>query len=92
MSKAQMANDGTLLWWCLGCDGAHGVPVRGDRKWEWNGSLGNATLTPSVLVNRDRANPNAHICHCFVREGKIEFLADCTHHLAGQTVDMGEFD
>jgi len=28
------------------------------------------------------------ICHCFVRNGRIEFLNDCTHALAGQTVDM----
>lgn len=28
------------------------------------------------------------ICHSFVRDGKIEFLTDCTHSLAGQTVDL----
>lgn len=27
-------------------------------------------------------------CHSFVREGRIEFLADSTHALAGQTVDL----
>jgi len=27
-------------------------------------------------------------CHSFVRGGRIEFLADCTHDLAGQTVDL----
>jgi len=27
-----------------------------------------------------------HVCHSFVREGRIEFLSDCTHSLAGQTV------
>lgn len=30
------------------------------------------------------------ICHSFVRAGRIEFLADCTHELAGQTVDLPE--
>lgn len=29
-----------------------------------------------------------HVCHSFVREGRIEFLSDCTHELAGQTVDL----
>jgi hypothetical protein len=29
-----------------------------------------------------------YICHHFVRDGKIEFLSDCTHHLSGQTVEM----
>lgn len=27
-------------------------------------------------------------CHSFVTYGKIQFLNDCTHQLAGQTVDM----
>lgn len=28
------------------------------------------------------------ICHSFVTKGQIQFLADCTHHLAGQTVPL----
>lgn len=28
------------------------------------------------------------ICHSFVTDGKIQFLADCTHDLAGQTVEL----
>lgn len=28
------------------------------------------------------------VCHTFVRGGKIEFLNDCTHELAGKTVAM----
>lgn len=27
-------------------------------------------------------------CHSWVTEGRIEFLADCTHSMAGQTVDL----
>lgn len=27
-------------------------------------------------------------CHSFVRDGQIQFLADCSHALAGQTVDL----
>lgn len=30
------------------------------------------------------------ICHSFVRAGRIEFLSDCTHALAGQTVELPE--
>lgn len=32
------------------------------------------------------------VCHSFVRDGKIQFLADCTHVLAGQTVDLPDFE
>lgn len=31
-------------------------------------------------------------CHSFVTDGKIQFLSDCTHELAGQTVDMPEWE
>ena len=30
-------------------------------------------------------------CHSFVVDGKIQFLADCTHKLAGQTVELPDF-
>lgn len=29
-----------------------------------------------------------HCCHSFIADGKIQFLADCTHALAGQTVPI----
>lgn len=29
-----------------------------------------------------------NICHSFVRNGYIQFLSDCTHALAGQTVEL----
>jgi hypothetical protein len=32
------------------------------------------------------------VCHSFVRDGRIEFLSDSTHHLSGQTVELPEVD
>lgn len=31
------------------------------------------------------------VCHSFVTDGRIQFLSDCTHALAGQTVDLPEW-
>lgn len=31
------------------------------------------------------------ICHSFVRDGKIEYLSDCTHDMAGQTIELTDF-
>lgn len=31
------------------------------------------------------------VCHSFVRDGQIQFLDDCTHALAGQTVPLPEW-
>lgn len=33
-----------------------------------------------------------YVCHSFVRNGRIEYLGDCTHHLKGQTVDLPDMD
>lgn len=32
------------------------------------------------------------VCHSFVTDGQIQFLGDCTHSLAGQTVPLPPFD
>lgn len=31
-------------------------------------------------------------CHSFVTDGKIQFLSDCSHKLAGQTVEIPDWD
>lgn len=33
-----------------------------------------------------------YVCHSFVTDGRIQFLGDCTHALAGQTVDLPEIE
>lgn len=32
------------------------------------------------------------ICHSFVRDGKIEYLSDCTHEFAGQTIELEDVE
>lgn len=32
------------------------------------------------------------VCHSFVTDGQIQFLGDCTHGLAGQTVPLPTFN
>jgi hypothetical protein len=31
------------------------------------------------------------VCHSFVTDGRIQYLSDCTHELAGQTIDLPPF-
>ena len=31
---------------------------------------------------------SCYVCHSFVTDGRIQFLSDCTHELADQTVDL----
>lgn len=91
---AEIAPD-YVAWYCPGCKETHAVPTNrptSGRGWEWNRSLDLPTLNPSVLSNVGGANPMLPICHTYIRAGKIEFLSDCTHELAGQTVEIPDWE
>lgn len=32
------------------------------------------------------------VCHSFVTDGRIQYLGDCTHALAGQTIDLPDWE
>lgn len=36
--------------------------------------------------------PVPYRCHSYIKDGKIQYLGDCTHKFAGQTVDIPDFD
>lgn len=77
-----------LIYTCPGCKHSHRVTINQPDSWKWNGDLEKPTITPSVLVNANRSNPEAHTCHHYVIDGKIQYLGDCTHELAVRIVDM----
>jgi hypothetical protein len=82
------------LWFrCPGCGNTHGFTVEGDGigypRWTWNGSFERPSFQPSLMCNRDFPESR---CHSFVTDGKIQFLADCHHKLAGQTVDLPNWE
>lgn len=71
------------------------VQLQGQREgtgnWTWNGDCGKPTLKPSVLTwNGD--GPNSDRCHTWITDGQAIFLNDCTHALAGQTLDLLDLD
>lgn len=76
-----------------GVAGVHAVPFEGAGAWSFNGNLERPTLAPSLLLAytiTGEARPQ-YVCHSFVRDGRIQYLGDCTHALAGQTVDLPEW-
>lgn len=95
---------GRVAFKCPGCERPHPINV-GDSpgpRWTYNGNPDKPTFSPSVLVtwNEPSDNPSEggdsskdvpKVCHSFVTDGRIQFLGDCTHALAGQTVDLPEF-
>jgi len=83
-------------------------PSNGDGgAWAFNGDEEKPTLSPSILVRgarpisseeaerimrREHFEPIQTVCHSFVTDGRIQFLSDSTHALAGQTVELSEVD
>ena len=70
----------------------------GTPNWTWNGSVDLPTVKPSILTKGagrkylEEGKYIEHVCHSFVNDGKVQFLSDCTHELAGQTVDLLDID
>lgn len=90
MAKARVINTpidefGGYLIFCPGCQRHHLF----DSRWTFNGDFEKPTFSPSMLVNKSCART---ICHSFVRDGKIQFLDDCHHELAGKTVDLEDLE
>lgn len=87
--------DNKIFFECPGCGVVHGVTVGegSDPRWDWNGNVNKPTFTPSILVRYTwGVERTPVVCHSFVTDGRIQFLADCTHELAGQTVDIPVWD
>ena len=91
----------SFLFDCPGCGALHAPCVRAgsvDTRaaglgpvWGWNGSMDAPTFTPSLLVRWPGgrgASTVDEVCHSFITDGHIQFLGDCTHALAGQTVSI----
>ena len=36
----------------------------------------------------DHSGFKCSVCHSFVTDGKIQYLSDCTHEFAGQTIEL----
>ncbi len=70
------------------------VILRGSRAntgcWSWNGDTEKPTLHPSILTEYPVWQKNTVRCHTWVNDGMVQFLADCSHELAGQTLALLE--
>lgn len=82
---------GRYIWvFCPGCDTHHMMPVdgTGHPNWGFNENVELPTFTPSIRTFDNEGT----ICHSFITDGRILFLTDCRHKLAGHTVDLPEVD
>ena len=81
------SDDTRVSFFCPGCDDVHQVRIGSSHGWTWNENVVHPTFSPSVLVQGAGL-----VCHSFVTEGRIQYLADSTHAMAGQTVDLPEWE
>jgi hypothetical protein len=83
---------GTLyMFHCPGCDNGHIFHCRtdgGQPSWDFNGNLERPTFSPSIKLDGHLGHGKFGTCHSYVRDGRIEFLSDCTHDLAGRSVEL----
>lgn len=71
--------------------------------WTWNGSTDAPTLRPSVLTHGThrmtdaeyeairsgvKITPRPYRCHSWINDGAAQFLDDCSHDMANQTVPL----
>lgn len=80
------------IFFCPGCEEGHQVIIAGvvspnHPVWGWNGSEDKPTITPSIRVTTSNG-----ICHSFIKDGQIQFLADCWHAFRGCTVHLPDMD
>ena len=69
---------------CAGCGYTHAITET--IHW-FNQDVNKPTLTLSVLYRSGNI-----CCHSYIKEGKIEYLSDCTHQLKGQTIELPEIN
>lgn len=81
---------GVIVINCPGCRHYHEIytkmPMSNGARWSFNGDFEKPTFSPSLLIRT--GHYACGICHSFIRDGRIQFLDDCTHPLKGQTVDL----
>ena len=86
---------GMRRFFCPACKEYHYIGVAtndmGFPIWQFNGDNETPTVSPSVKVECHGDYINI-VCHSFIKDGKIQFLSDCTHNLAGQTVEMTDLN
>lgn len=88
-----------IAYYCPGCERVHVVWYKGKVAWEWDGDVEKPTISPSIRLydlayfdeDTGKDIPEKTECHCFVKAGEIQFLSDCAHKLAGQTVPIPDW-
>lgn len=93
-----LKQDDTHYSWCFYCPACAALH-QCDNRWGFNGNVEKPTFEGSVLVHEVKPTADSvpgyrghPRCHSFVTDGKISYCGDSTHAMAGQTVDLPDWD
>jgi len=80
--------------YCPACKEMHAfateAPQWNGARWSFDGNLECPTFNPSMNIRIGPYPKDGHIeiCHYFLKAGQIQYLCDCTHDMANQTVEL----
>jgi len=82
----------THAHWCPACATMHDFaveqPFRNGARWTFNGNGDAPSFSPSMNISiGPYSDGTIFRCHYFLTVGRIQYLPDSTHAMAGQTVD-----
>ncbi len=88
--KECVRDNGSHYSWifvCPACNAVHQC----DTRWTFNGDEERPTFGGSVLVHGEPSIQRPR-CHSHVTNGRIAYGSDCTHAMAGQEVELPDWD
>lgn len=92
--KVAKVKGGGQAFYCPGCERVHTINTVPElRHWSFNGDYQKPTFYPTIHRRFAIVGTKAIAaeCHCLISAGKIEFLKDCSHSLAGVTLDLPDW-
>ena len=84
-------------YWQVDSPATGHILIPRDGRWTFNGDYACPTFYPSVnetwgepgqTMDAFKASTPKNRNHCWIRNGRIEYLADSTHEMAGQVVEI----
>jgi hypothetical protein len=83
----------TIAHWCPACASLHDFaveePFRNGARWTFDGNQDSPAFAPSMNISwGPNSRGQTSRCHYFLTGGQLQYLSDCTHRLAGQTVPL----
>ena len=95
MAALRPERNGIVMHWCYGCKTPHPIWVNTEcgPRWSFNGDIELPTFSPAISHRRfNEVTDKEFICSYTILDGKITYLKECTHSMAGKTLELPDFD